>query len=181
MRRASRILSPGGACGLAATIGFLFAQAAPMPDGVALEAYKKTGKFGEAWGEGIPLAMTPAAMERGRSRYVAYCAVCHGADGAFSGGTTNIASLTSPRTRALSDGETFNIISNGRTNMVGFSGALTESDRWKVVAYVRALQRSQTTTPPQSMPEAMAAEVDVLSRKVPVPAMSNVKGQNSAK
>lgn len=129
-----------------------------------LDSYQKTGRFGELWGDGIPITIDTVAMERGRTRYMANCAICHGMDGANSGGPAGVTSLLDPRVRAQPDGELFDIITNGRKKMNGFSPALTDSDRWKVIAYVRALQHRQKQTPTAA---AMTNEITAIKQKQP--------------
>jgi mono/diheme cytochrome c family protein len=51
-----------------------------------------------------------------------------------------------PRIRALDDGELFNTITAGKNTMQSYADKLTPEDRWAVVAYVRALQRTQQGT-----------------------------------
>ena len=50
------------------------------------------------------------------------------------------------RLRKMAEGEIFNTITNGKTNMNPYADKLAPADRWAVVAYVRALQRAQTGT-----------------------------------
>ena len=40
-------------------------------------------------------------------------------------------------------GQTFNTITNGVRNMSGYAAQIPTEDRWAIVAYVKALQRSQ--------------------------------------
>jgi mono/diheme cytochrome c family protein len=40
-------------------------------------------------------------------------------------------------------GQTFNTITNGVRNMSGYAAQISTEDRWAIVAYVKALQRSQ--------------------------------------
>ena len=97
----------------------------------------------------IPLTVDKALLERGQNRFDIICAACHG----FLGdGTSVVASkmlLTPPISllrddiRAYSDGRLEEIVRAGWGVMTGYEGQLTASDRWAVVAYVRALQLSQ--------------------------------------
>jgi hypothetical protein len=48
--------------------------------------------------------------------------------------------------RQRPSGHIFNTISNGIRNMPGYSSQIPVEDRWAIVAYVRALQRSQYAT-----------------------------------
>jgi mono/diheme cytochrome c family protein len=68
-----------------------------------------------------------------------------------------IADLHDGQTRKVpqqSDGELFNTISNGKGLMQGYAANVTIPDRWAIIAYVRALQRSHLG----SMEDVPAAE-----------------------
>lgn len=115
------------------------------------EGYADTGKVGANWGTGIPFPVTMATLERGRERYQIQCAVCHGATGAGNGiatkyGLVGVASLHQQRLRDMTDGEIYNTIANGKNTMLGYGGVIQVPDRWAIVAYIRALQRSQNAT-----------------------------------
>lgn len=131
----------------------------PFPDqgkyrGVRFSAgtdYFNTGRFGDQWGTGIPLPVTPMLMQRGKERYTIYCAVCHGASGGGNGvagqyGLVAIASYHQDRLRNMGDGEIFNTITRGKNTMLGYGANIPVDDRWAIVAYVRALQLAQTAT-----------------------------------
>lgn len=112
-------------------------------------SYADTGRMGAVWGDGIPMDVTPAVIQRGRERYEISCAVCHGSFGDGKGivneyGFTNlIADLHQQRLIDQPDGELYNTIANGKGLMMSYGDKLNVQDRWAVVAYVRALQRSQ--------------------------------------
>ncbi len=113
--------------------------------------YADTGKIGTNWGNGIPFSATMATLERGRERYQIQCAVCHGATGAGNGiatkyGLVGVANLQQQRIRDMSDGEIYNTIVNGKNTMMGYGSVIQVPDRWAIVAYMRALQRSQNAT-----------------------------------
>lgn len=115
------------------------------------ENYANTGKNGTNWGNGIPFTATLATLERGRERYQIQCAVCHGTTGAGNGiatkyGLVGVASLHQQRLRDMSDGEIYNTIVNGKNTMLGYGASIQVPDRWAIVAYIRALQRSQNAT-----------------------------------
>jgi hypothetical protein len=57
------------------------------------------------------------------------------------------------------DGKLFNTISNGIRKMPGYASQIKARDRWAIVAYVRALQRSQDATI-DSIPESMRDEIN---------------------
>ena len=63
----------------------------------------------------------------------------------------------------MPNGQLFNTISNGYNTMMGYAAQIPHADRWAIVLYVRALQRSQNASlddiPPDhrsgmQMPEA---------------------------
>jgi hypothetical protein len=97
----------------------------------------------------IPVDITLELMARGQERYGIYCSPCHGGIGDGKGIITYFeyplppASLHQDRIRQMPDGEVYHIISNGIRNMPSYRHQIGTSDRWAIVAYVRALQRSQ--------------------------------------
>ncbi len=110
--------------------------------------YYNTGKMGENWGTGIPLAVTPALLQRGEQRFNINCAVCHGplagGDGIVKGyGLATVVSLQDDRIRNMSDGEIFNTITHGKNTMMPYGPRVVVQDRWAIICYLRTLQRSQ--------------------------------------
>ena len=99
-----------------------------------------------------PLPVTAELMERGRDRYNIYCVVCHDQTGSGKGIITEYQGFVPPatfhdeRALAFTDGHLFKVISNGIRNMPGYAAQIPTADRWAIVAYVRALQRSQNAT-----------------------------------
>ena len=110
--------------------------------------YYNTGKMGDRWGTGIPLEVTRELMDRGQQRFNITCAMCHGAAAAGNGitkqyGLATVVSLQDERLRKMSDGEIFNTITNGKNTMMAYGPNIIVPDRWAIIAYLRALQRSQ--------------------------------------
>lgn len=98
-----------------------------------------------------PVELTRAFLYRGQERYDIYCAPCHGGTGAGDGivvgfGLVPPPSLHDPRMLALTDAELHNAIINGVRTMPSYRHQIPAEDRWAIVAYVRALQRSQNAT-----------------------------------
>ena len=126
----------------------------PVPNTVARDAfleneYMATGKNGDAYGSGFPIGVDHAAMERGQERYAIYCAVCHGDTGEGNGrmtefGMTAVANLVAAPYLAMPEGELFQYITHGSRSgrMLPYKDKLNEEDRWKVILYLRALQRA---------------------------------------
>jgi mono/diheme cytochrome c family protein len=46
----------------------------------------------------------------------------------------------------MSDGEIFNTITNGKNTMMAYGPNIVVADRWAIIAYLRAVQRSQNAT-----------------------------------
>jgi len=88
-------------------------------------------------------------LARGRERYNIFCSPCHGRVG---DGKSIIMQYEYPippptfheqRIRDFADGYIFDVITNGVRNMPSYKHQVNVEDRWAIVAYVRALQRSQ--------------------------------------
>lgn len=173
---------------------------APIPGTIALEMpgandYWATGKWDENhWGNGIPvheardggraLAIDPANMARGRERYNISCAVCHGAAGDGQGitakyGLQNAASYHADRLRKETDGELFDTIANGKGQMLGYGYNIAIDDRWRIVMYIRALQRSQYAMLADANPIEQAA-LEATKKKPAAPAPAPAPAGQSA-
>lgn len=128
----------------------------------AQNEYVNTGKMGDKWGDGIPIEMDEAAMHRGQERYTINCAICHGPVALGNGivkqyGLSTVANLQDPRIRYMADGEIFNTITHGKATMNAYGANVSIEDRWKIIAYLRALQRSQNTVLAE-LPETLRAK-----------------------
>jgi len=166
------------------------ASRAPIPGTVAEEMpaqgdYWSTGKWDEAhWGDGIPvhdavdggrpLQIDAANMARGRERYTISCEVCHGAAGDGKGitskyGLNGAASYHTDQLRQETDGQLFDTITNGKGQMMGYNYNITIDDRWRIVMYIRALQRSQNAMLADSTTEEQA-QLDKTKTPPPAPA-----------
>lgn len=127
--------------------------------------YLDTGKMGENWGTGIPVEVNEQLLARGHERYGIYCAVCHGATGEGNGmaqkfGLNTVQSVIQERIRVMSDGEIFNTISHGKNTMMGYGDRIQVQDRWAIIAYIRALQKSQGGATLDDVPAAERAKLD---------------------
>ena len=140
-------------------------SARPLPDGVIARDFTEPNEaldFGEVdgeWVERIPMPVTMDLLRRGQERYNIFCVPCHD----FTGGGRGMAFLrgfrTPPRSfhtdemRAAPAGRFFDAMTNGFGAMSPYSHQLTPSDRWAVVAYIRALQMSQWSSIDEVPPE----------------------------
>ena len=115
--------------------------------------YVDTGKMGNNWGTGIPVPVTPELLQRGRERFNITCAMCHGATAAGNGIAKQHGLAT---VVTLQDGEIFNTITNGKNTMMAYGPNIMVTDRWAIIAYLRALQRSQNAAIVDVPPEHRA-------------------------
>jgi len=107
-----------------------------------------TGKAGGAYLREPPVPVTQELLLRGRERYDVYCAVCHDRVGRGDGmivrrGLRRPPSFHTDRLRGESAGHFFDAITQGFGVMPSYAGPIAAGDRWAIVAYIRALQRSQ--------------------------------------
>jgi mono/diheme cytochrome c family protein len=113
---------------------------------------------GDSWVETNPVPVSMSLLERGQQRYEIFCSPCHGlagygdgmvaqrADQLQEGTWTPPTSFHIDLVRERPAGHLFNTISNGIRNMASYGSQIPVDDRWAIVAYVRALQRSQNAT-----------------------------------
>lgn len=142
------------------------AMQAPPQGTVAREAVVDAGAVDAAGHpvERMPLAVTPELLAEGRERFGIYCAACHGTAG-FGGsvvaadmGPPRPPSLRTARVRQLNDGAIYRLIALGGTRMPSYAWQLSERQRWAVVAYVRALERTPAAADPAAVEDSLAAE-----------------------
>jgi len=100
--------------------------------------------------ESIPFQITERFLDRGRDRYQIYCLPCHGAIGDANGvikkvAMPTVANLHEARIIQMTDGQIYYAIKNGSPSqlMGSYAAQVTVEERWAIVAYVRALQRSR--------------------------------------
>jgi hypothetical protein len=116
----------------------------------------------------FPLPVNRALLLRGQERYNVYCSPCHGLAGAGDGIVARRADALQEGTwvppltfhgdqvRARPVGHLFNTITHGIRNMPSYGSQIDPTDRWAIVAYVRALQRSQNATVADVPPDKRA-------------------------
>jgi mono/diheme cytochrome c family protein len=129
------------------------------------------GKDGDAWTRTFPsqVALNETTMERGRQRFGIYCTPCHGqiglgdgmvakrADSLAQGTWIPPTNMTQEYLRQMPVGELFNSITNGVRNMPGYGPQIKTEDRWAIIMYVRALQRSRSGSVTDVPPDARAS------------------------
>ncbi|MDB5102447.1 MAG: cbb3 [Fibrobacteres bacterium] len=99
-----------------------------------------------------PMKIDAMLLDRGQERFQIYCAPCHGRTGAGNGIVIAHGFPVPPpnfhddRVVAFADGYIFNVITHGVRNMPSYGKQVPEEDRWAIVAYLRALQRTTHAT-----------------------------------
>ena len=113
--------------------------------------FMETGKMGAADGDGFPFPVTEQVVNRGEERFNIYCSECHGRLGDGNGmvpsrGFRRPPSFHTAALRTAKTGHFFDVMTNGFGAMPPYAPQIPVSDRWAIVAYIRALQLSQNAT-----------------------------------
>lgn len=109
------------------------------------------GKVGDKPAETFPFEITRADLLRGQERFGIFCSPCHDPSGGGDGmivqrGMKRPPSFHIQRLRDAPPGYFFDVITNGFGAMFDYSDRIRAEDRWRIIAYVRALQLSQNAT-----------------------------------
>ncbi len=96
----------------------------------------------------FPFPISRKDIERGMHRFNIYCSPCHGKTGDGWGmvvrrGFMRPPSFHEARLKAVPVSHFFNVITQGIGMMSGYAAQVPVEDRWRIIAYVRALQLSQ--------------------------------------
>ena len=107
-----------------------------------------TGKVDGKEVDQLPFAMSEKDLARGRERFNIYCSPCHSQVGDGNGmvaqrGFKNPPSYYEPRLMTAPVGHFFNVMTNGWGAMGDYSAQVPVADRWRIAAYIRALQLSR--------------------------------------
>jgi mono/diheme cytochrome c family protein len=126
----------------------------PVPGTVPIGGLKEdtaffTGKAADAqFVTTIPVTVDETLLERGRQRYEIYCQPCHDARGdgrgiLFQRANVPTGNFHQEKILKYSDGQIFDVITNGTGLMAGYRWPIPPADRWAIVAFVRELQRER--------------------------------------
>jgi hypothetical protein len=138
----------------------------PVPGTVAIGGLKEDTAFFTGKGADgqfvatIPRPVDEPLLERGRQRYEIYCQPCHDARGdgqgiLFQRGKVPTATFHQEKILKYSDGQIFDVITNGVGLMPAYRWPIPPADRWAIIAHVRELQRerqARATSAPASTP-----------------------------
>jgi mono/diheme cytochrome c family protein len=135
----------------------------PAPYSVAIggletDSHFFRGQIDGKWAATFPIRVDKEHIERGRERFNIYCAPCHGLAGEGDGmthlravkrreaGWVQPRSLHVQNVREQPVGRLFHTITHGLNTMPSYAAQIPVADRWAILLYVRALQRSQNAT-----------------------------------
>jgi cytochrome c len=126
-----------------------------------------------------------AVLARGKEVYMRDCLPCHGIEGRGDGpvsmikrdgGFPGVASLLSEHAKSIKDGYIFNYLSRGGALMPSYGAQIAPDDRWKVVAYVRHMQK----TLPELAPAAAAPATDAAPAAAAAPTQAPAAAASAA-
>jgi mono/diheme cytochrome c family protein len=131
-----------------------------------------TGKVGGVAVTAMPFAITAADLDRGQERFNIYCTPCHDQSGNGRGmvvqrGYRQPPSFHIDRMKQAEPGYMFDVITNGFGAMPDYKAQIHARDRWRIVAYVKALQMAPGAAAPDA---ADSAPTPVAPQNVPSPA-----------
>jgi mono/diheme cytochrome c family protein len=117
-----------------------------------VDAARFTGKVNGKDVDFMPIQITKADVARGQERFNIYCSPCHGQLGNGHGmivsrGLRQPPSYLDPRLVQAPIGHFFDVMTNGYGSMYSYASRVAVDDRWRIAAYIRALQMSQNATP----------------------------------
>jgi mono/diheme cytochrome c family protein len=132
------------------------------------------GKINGAFARTFPpeVSFDEATMARGRERFGIYCTPCHGFTGEGNGMVAERAAqlrersdyqgswvaptnLTQDSIKAQPVGQLFDTVTHGIRNMPSYGAQIVPADRWAIILYLRALEKSRA---------ASAADLDPAER-----------------
>ena len=126
----------------------------PVPGTIPIGGLKEDAAFFTGKGADgqfiatIPVPVNEALVERGHQRYTIYCQPCHDARGdgkgiLFQRGNIPTASFHQEKILKYTDGQIFDVVTNGAGLMPGYRWPIPPADRWAIIAYVRELERKR--------------------------------------
>lgn len=126
-----------------------------------VDVARYTGKAGDNDVTAFPFPITRDDLTRGQQRFNIYCSPCHGRLGDGQGlvvkrGFRQPPSYHIQRLKDAPVGHFFDVQTNGFGAMPSYASRVAPDDRWRIIAYIRALQLSQgaavADVPPDQRP-----------------------------
>ena len=121
----------------------------PQPTGSS--AMQTPAQFNAELVTTFPFAITKRDLDEGQRWFEGMCSMCHGMTGIGDGmvvrrGYRKPPSLHEDRLRGAPVGHFFDVITNGWGSMPSYGAQVNPEVRWKIIAYIRALQLTQQGT-----------------------------------
>ncbi len=132
-------------------------SARPMVEGTVARGHLRidearyTGKIDGEDIDQFPIPIAKEDIERGQTRFNIYCTPCHSRLGDGNGmvvlrGFRQPPSFYSDRLVNAPVGHYFDAVTNGFGSMPSYASRIQTDDRWRVIAYIRALQLSESAS-----------------------------------
>ena len=114
-----------------------------------IDEARYTGKIDGENVDQFPIPISRGDIERGRTRFNIYCTPCHGHLGDGNGmvvlrGYRQAASYYTDKLMKAPVGHFFDVVTNGFGAMPSYASRIEPDDRWRIIAYIRALQFSES-------------------------------------
>lgn len=132
-------------------------SARPMVEGTVARGHLRidearyTGKVDGQEIDQFPIPIAKADIERGQERFNIYCSPCHSRIGDGEGmivlrGYRQAATYYDAKLMKAPVGHFFDVITNGFGVMPSYASRIEPDDRWRIAAYIKALQLSETAS-----------------------------------
>ena len=110
-----------------------------------------TGRINGNLADLFPFPISKADLERGQQRFNIYCTPCHDYTGSGNGMVVQRGFPAPPsyhidRLMKAPAGHFFDVMTNGYGAMYSYRDRVDVKDRWRIAAYIRALQLSQSVS-----------------------------------
>jgi mono/diheme cytochrome c family protein len=147
-------------------------SARPLPEGTVarsqlrIDEARYTGKVKGVDVDTFPFAITRADVLRGEERFNIYCSPCHSRVGDGNGmvvrrGYRKAGDYHTEKLLKAPVGHFFDVMTNGFGAMPSYASRVAPDDRWRIAAYIRALQLSENATI-DDVPAAERAKLEAL-------------------
>jgi hypothetical protein len=116
-----------------------------------IDEARYTGKVGGENVDMFPIPITKDDILRGQTRFNIYCTPCHSKVGDGNGmvvlrGFRQAASFYDDKLVHAPVGHFYDVITNGFGAMPSYASRIQPDDRWRLIAYIRALQLSESAS-----------------------------------
>jgi len=115
-----------------------------------------------------PIEATPDNLIEGQRLFNIYCAICHGEDGNADGTIVKGGKFPPPPSYfsndilALPIGKMFFVVHYGRNLMGSYASQLNQEQIWKVLSYVKSMQKAYVSKTGGSLPDSIKTKFSSL-------------------